>query len=69
MKSSRPIIAVGIIVVVLGIVFHLQGQAVVGPHTSFMYSNPEWITYGIEIIIVGVSIIVFGVLSKIFWKG
>jgi hypothetical protein len=68
MKSSHPIIAVGVIVMVLGVIFYLQGQAIVGPETSFMYSNPEWITHGIEIIIVGDSIIVFGILSKVFWK-
>ena len=66
MKISRPIIAVGIIVVILGLIFHLQGQAIVGPETSFMYSNPDWITYGIEIIVGGSSIIIIGILSKIF---
>jgi len=39
MKISRPVIVVGIIVTALGLIFHLQGQAVVGPETSFMYSN------------------------------
>jgi len=67
MKISRPIIIVGIIVMVLGFIFHLQGQAVVGPETSFMYSNSDWITYGLEILIVGSSILVIGIILKIFW--
>jgi len=56
----------GMIVIVLGIVFYLQGQSVVGPESSFMYSNPEWITNGQWIAIAG--IIILGgwiVISKI----
>jgi uncharacterized integral membrane protein len=69
MKISWLIIAVGIIAMALGLIFHLQGQAVIGPETSFMYSNTDWITYGLEIVIVGSSIVVIGVIIKIFWKG
>ena len=47
-----------------GIIFHLQGQSVVGPESSFMYSNPDWITYGIQIAIIG--LIVIGIGSVIF---
>lgn len=69
MKISRPIIVVGIIIMALGLIFHLQGQAVVGPETSFMYSNPDWITYGLEILISGSLILVIGIILKTFWKG
>jgi hypothetical protein len=69
MKISLPFIVMGIIVMVFGLIFHFQGQSVVGPETSFMYSNPEWITYGIVILIVGGAFTLIGVLSKIFWKG
>jgi len=69
MKISWLIIAVGILVMAFGLIFHLQGQAVVGPETSFMYSNADWITYGLEIVIVGNSILVIGIIIKIFWKG
>ena len=69
MKSSWLFIAAGIIAMALGLIFHLQGQAVVGPETSFMYSNADWITYGLEIVIVGSSIFVIGVIIKIFRKG
>ena len=66
MKAGRPIIIVGIIVIVLGIVFYLQGQSVVGPESSFMYSNPEWITNGQWIAIVGIIILAAGiVISKV----
>ena len=65
MKAGKPLIGIGIIVLISGIVFSLQGQAVVGPESSFMYSNPEWITYGQWIVIVGVMILAVGiVISK-----
>lgn len=69
MKIGIPVISVGIIFIVLGIIFHLQGQAIVGPESSFMYSNPEWITYGLQISIVGILIIGFGIGLKISKKG
>ncbi|WP_299292923.1 hypothetical protein [Nitrosopumilus sp.] len=53
MKGAKPTIIVGIIVMILGNVFNFQGQSVIGPETSFMYSNPDWITYGIQIVIIG----------------
>lgn len=59
MKGAKPTIIVGIIVMILGNIFNFQGQSVIGPETSFMYSNPDWITYGIQIVIIGG--IIFGV--------
>jgi len=59
MKGGKTLIVIGIIIGFFGGIFHLQGQSIVGPESSFMYSNPEWITYGIQMIIVG--IVVFGV--------
>ena len=53
MRGAKPTIIVGIIVMILGNVFNFQGQSVIGPETSFMYSNPDWITYGIQIVIIG----------------
>lgn len=38
----------------------------VGPESSFMYSNPEWITNGQWIAIVGIIILAAGVaISKV----
>lgn len=45
---------------IMGIIFHLQGQAIVGPESSFMYANPQWITYGMQIVIVGCIILATG---------
>ena len=61
MKGVKPLIIIGAIILILGLIFHLQGQSVIGPESSFMYSNPEWITYGIQIVIVGIIIVVAGI--------
>ncbi len=61
MRVSKPIIIVGVIVLFLGIIFHYQGQGEVGPESSFMYSNPEWISYGQQIAITGIIILGIGI--------
>ncbi len=61
MKGVKPLVIIGAIILILGLIFHLQGQSVIGPESSFMYSNPEWITYGIQIVIVGIIIVVAGI--------
>ncbi len=65
MKASTILGIIGVIILVLGGIFHLQGHSVVGPESSFMYSNPDWITYGIQILIVGVIIIGISIGIKI----
>jgi len=66
MKGGKTLIIIGIIIGFFGLIFHLQGQSIVGPESSFMYSNPEWITYGIQMIIAG--IVVFGIGAIILKK-
>ena len=60
MRKGVSMVIVGGIVLVLGIIFHLQGHSVVGPQSSFMYSNPDWITYGVQIAVAGTIISVGG---------
>ena len=61
MKSKKAVIITGIGIMIMGVIFHLQGQSIVGPESSFMYSNPQWVTYGIQIIIAGGIILVIGI--------
>jgi len=68
MKGAKPLVVIGAIIVILGLVFHLQGQSVIGPESSFMYSNPEWITYGIQIVIAGIIIVVAGIGISVIKK-
>ncbi|MDC4230317.1 MAG: hypothetical protein M8317_04175 [Nitrosopumilus sp.] len=65
MEKTYPIIGIGSITLIFGLIFHLQGQSVIGPESSFMYANPNWVTYGIEIMIVGTIIIGIGIISEI----
>lgn len=61
MRLGIPVISVGVIILAFGILFYLQGNSVVGPTSSFMYSNPKWITYGASIAILGIGIIGAGI--------
>ena len=57
MKIRKILLVTGTITSILGIIFHLQGQSIVGPESSFMYSNPDWVTFGIQIMIMGIIIV------------
>jgi hypothetical protein len=57
MRVGKPLIGIGIIITIFGIVFFLQGQSLVGPKSSFMYSNPQWIINGQWIAIIGIIIL------------
>lgn len=65
MRAVKPLIIIGAAVFIVGFIFHFQGQGIVGPESSFMYSNPEWITYGLGIVILGVAILSVGIWLKI----
>jgi len=65
MEKTYSIIGIGSITLIFGLIFHLQGQSVIGPESSFMYANPNWVTYGIEIMIVGTIIIGIGTILQI----
>ena len=65
MKAVKSLVIIGAIILIFGIIFHRQGHSVIGPQSSFMYSNPDWVTYGIEISIVGIIIIGSGIGIRI----
>jgi len=54
MLQRKLSIIAGSIIMVFGMIFYFQGLAIVGPKSSFMYSNPQWVTYGILIFFLGV---------------
>ena len=60
MKGGKTITIIGIIIGIFGFIFHLQGQSIVGPESSFMYANPEWVSYGLQVMIVGIVILGVG---------
>ncbi len=61
MFVRSALVILGVIILLAGIVFHFQGQGVVGPESSFMYLNPDWITYGLQISIAGLVILGIGI--------
>ncbi len=69
MKIGIALIILGILIFLFGALFHLQGQGIVGPESSFMYYNPEWITYGLQIVFIGLAILGFGAALVITKKG
>jgi hypothetical protein len=62
MEKEKIVTIIGFIIMIFGLIFHLQGQSIVGPESSFMYSNPDWITYGIQISIIGIVILGTGLV-------
>ena len=68
MSKGYQIIGIGIISFIFGLIFDLQGQSIVGPESSFMYANPDWITYGIQIMVGGIIMIGIGIVLKILKK-
>ena len=61
LKGKKALILTGVGIMIMGIIFHLQGQATLGPESSFMYANPQWVTYGIQIFVVGIIILGIGI--------
>ena len=63
-KSGRSVIIVGFLLIIMGIIFQLQSNSMIGPTSSFMYANPDWTFNGLIIIGIGVSVIVIGLYLK-----
>ena len=61
MRIGIPIIGCGIIISAFGIIFFLQGNSIVGPTSSFMYSNPKWIVNGLLVAAGGIAVIAVGI--------
>jgi len=61
MFVRNVLVILGVIILLSGIVFHFQGQGIVGPESSFMYLNPDWISYGLQIAIAGLVILGVGI--------
>tara|TARA_B100000029_G_scaffold413672_1_gene416808 strand:- start:176 stop:382 length:207 start_codon:yes stop_codon:yes gene_type:complete len=62
--GSMPIVITGIILVIFGIIFNFQGQGMIGPETSFMYQNDDWIDYGMIISMTGVILVLIGYIVE-----
>ncbi len=54
MRMPKILIPIGAILIIFGTIFQFQGRGVVGPESSFMYYNKDWIYYGVAIIVCGI---------------
>ncbi len=61
MRLGKPIIIVGAILIFFGTVFQFQGRGQIGPESSFMYYNKDWISYGLIVIVSGTVISGIGI--------
>lgn len=64
MKITKIILGLGAILIAFGFLFQFQGRGTVGPESSFMYYNKDWIDYGVAIIISGIIIIGIGIFAS-----
>jgi hypothetical protein len=51
------IIVIGALFVLLGLIFTAQSNSLIGPSTSFMYSNPAWSINGSVLIVIGIVLL------------
>jgi uncharacterized membrane protein len=58
----KVLLVVGFGLIIAGIIFVAQGNSMIGPESSFMYSNPKWIVNGFAISIIGLIILACGIL-------
>lgn len=58
-------ITAGSIIVAFGVLFMAQSQSLVGPESSFMYRNPEWMINGSMIAALGGAILAGGIILGI----
>ena len=63
-KIAKVLIIIGGALVGFGVIFHQQGMGNVGPESSFMYYNPDWIYHGLEIIVAGAATLGFGIILQ-----
>ena len=64
MKVLRSaLVLVGFVIALSGIVFTSQGLSLVGPPSSFMFANPEWVIYGPAIALTGVVLLIVSIVA------
>ena len=56
---------IGMALVLGGLIFTAQSKELLGPPTSFMYSNPALTINGFMIIIAGIIILILGIILRI----
>ena len=65
---GKILIVIGTLSTIAGLMFTAQSKSLVGPQSSFMYSNPEWMINGIMILGVGLAVLFSGIVIWIYTK-
>lgn len=55
-------LVVGFTLIISGLIFVAQSNSVIGPKSSFMYSNPKWTVNGFAFSIVGLVVLICGLI-------
>ena len=63
---GKILVVVGALSTIAGLIFTAQSKSLVGPQSSFMYSNPEWTANGFVILGVGLAILFSGIVIRIY---
>jgi hypothetical protein len=58
---GKILFVVGALFTIAGLIFTAQSKSLVGPQSSFMYSNPEWTANGFLILGVGLAVLFSGI--------
>jgi hypothetical protein len=61
-KFSNYLTLTGILLTIVGTIFILQSNSIIGPSASFMYKNPEWATNGFIISTIGIIVAILSIL-------
>ena len=56
---------IGIALILAGIIFTAQSKALLGPPSSFMYSNPSWTINGSMVIVAGIIVLILGIIFRV----
>jgi hypothetical protein len=63
---GKILFVVGALFTIAGLIFTAQSKSLVGPQSSFMYSNPEWTANGFVILGVGLAVLFSGIVIWIY---
>jgi len=59
---------IGATLVLAGLIFIAQSKSLVGPPSSFMYSNPSWTINGFMFIIAGIIVLILVIIFRISFR-
>ena len=60
----KLLLVVGFVLVIAGIIFVAQSNSMIGPPSSFMYSNPIWTVNGFAVSLSGLVIVICALLIR-----